>query len=159
LDDEELAVLGIALRAVRQLGGQTLVVAPALARELARLAGRLTSLSRAHTLVRDLARSGRIFLERLRPSLVYGLLDQALDDGVAELGLRLPLELRSGQAHRHDGAQSLAHVVTGHAALEVLEEAIVLRVRGELSGQRGAEAGEMRAALARVDVVGEREDA
>src|SRR5262249_8659330 len=38
LDEEELAILWVALRAVGQLGRQSLVIAPALARQLARLA-------------------------------------------------------------------------------------------------------------------------
>ena len=98
LDDEQLAVLRIALRAVGQLGGQPLVVAAALARELARLAGGLARLGRAHALVDDLAGGGRILLEGLGQLLVDDLLDETLDVGVAELGLGLPLELRIGHA-------------------------------------------------------------
>src|SRR3989338_8095730 len=134
--------------------------APALlARQLARLAGRLARLGGAHDLVGDLARGARVLLERLAQLVVHDLLDQPLHVRVAELGLGLALELRLGQAHRHDGAEPLAHVVARHAALEGLEEAVGLRVGRDRPGHRRAEAGQVRAALARVDVVGEREDA
>src|SRR6185369_12145270 len=93
LDDEELTVLRIALRTVGQLGGQPLVVATALARQLARLPRRFPCLGRPHAFVDDLAGGGRILLERLGELLVDDLLDQALDVCVAELGLGLPLEL------------------------------------------------------------------
>src|SRR5882724_10414211 len=159
LDQEQLAVLRVALRAVGQLGGQALVVAPALARELPGFPGRLSRLRGAHALVDDLARGRRIFLEGLGQLLVHDLLHEALEVGVAELGLRLPLELRIGQPHGDDGAEALADVVAGHPTLERLEVAVLLRVRRELAGERRAEAREVRAALARVDVVGEGEHA
>src|SRR5881397_3659107 len=50
-------------------------------------------------------------------------------------------------------------VVARDAALEVLQEVVALRVARDRAGQRRPEAGEVRAALARVDVVGEREHA
>ena len=51
LDEEELAVLRIALRAVGQLAGQPLVVAmPFLRRQLARLAGGLARLGGPYAL-------------------------------------------------------------------------------------------------------------
>src|SRR6267378_3754026 len=159
LDQEQLAVLRVALRAIGQLGGQTLVVAPALARQLAGLARGLARLSGAHALVDDLARGGGIFLERLGQLLVDDLLHEALEVGVAQLGLRLALELRIGHAHRDDGAEALADIVAGHPALESLQVAVLLRVRRELAGERRAEAREVGAALTRVDVVGEGEHA
>src|SRR5215813_6357821 len=100
-----------------------------------------------------------IFRERFGELVVDDLLDQALDVAVAELGLRLPFELRLRQPHRDHGRQAFADVVSGHPALEALEESVGLRVARERAGQRGAKAGEVRAALARVDVVREREDA
>src|SRR6266850_2456630 len=159
LDQEQLSVLRVALRAIGQLGGQTLVVAPALARQLAGLARGLARLGGAHALVDDLARGGGIFLEGLGQLLVDDLLHEALEIGVTQLGLRLALELRIGQAHRDDGAEALADVVAGHPALEGLQVAVLLRVRRELSGERRAEAREVGAALTRVDVVGEGEHA
>src|SRR4030095_17097080 len=70
LDEEDLAKLRVPLRAIGQLRRQSLVVAPALPGELARLAGGLPSLGGAHTLVGDLARGGRIFLEGLGKTIV-----------------------------------------------------------------------------------------
>src|SRR5205823_2402799 len=127
--------------------------------ELPRLARRLARLRRPRRLVRDLARGGRILFERLGELVVDDLLDEALDVAVAELRLRLTLELRIGDADRHDGAQAFADVVARQAALEVLEEAVGFGVRRDAAGERRAEAGQMRAALARVDVVREGEHA
>src|SRR5262249_51789285 len=150
-DEEDLTELGLALRAVGEFRREPLVVAPALARQLPRLARRLARLRRAHALVRDLPRGRRVFLERFSQSIVDDLLDQTLDLGVAELGLRLALELRVRDAHRHDGRQPFAHVVTRHSALEGLEESLGLRVVRDRPGERRPEAREMGPALARVD--------
>src|SRR5207244_11430126 len=86
LDQEQLAVLGIALRAVGELGGEPLLVAAPLAGELPRLPRRLAGLGRADALLGDLAGRGRVFLEGLGQLVVYHLLDEALDVAVAELG-------------------------------------------------------------------------
>ena len=51
-------------------------------------------------------------------------LDLALDLGVAELGLRLALELRIGQLDADDRGQALADVVAGEVAVGVLEDAV-----------------------------------
>ena len=99
---------------------------PPLRVELARLARRLARLGRPHALVGDLPRGGRVLLERLGEAVVDDLLDEPLDVGVAELGLGLPLELRVGNAHRHDRGQPLAHVVAADVALEALEEPVGL---------------------------------
>ena len=88
---------GIALRAVGELGGQPLVVEALLARQLARLARRLAGLGRPHALVDDLAGGRRVFLEGLGQLVVDDLLDEALDVGVAELGLGLPSNCGSGR--------------------------------------------------------------
>jgi hypothetical protein len=159
LHEEDLAELGIALRAIRELGREPFVVAAALAGEVARLASRLARLRRAHRLVGDLSRGGRVLLERLAETVVDDLLDQPLHFGVPELALGLPLELGIGDADGDHRGEPLAHVVARHVALEALEEAVGLRVVADGAGEGGAEAGEMRAALARVDVVGEGKDA
>ena len=159
LDQEQLAVLRIALGAVGELAREPLVVAAALAGELARLARGLAGLRGADALVGDLARGRRVFLEELGELVVHDLLDEPLDVGVAQLGLRLPLELRLGQPHRDDGRQALAHVVARHGALEALEKPVGLGVRRDPSGHGRAEACEVRAAFASVDVIGEREHA
>src|SRR5207249_3086084 len=130
-----------------------------LAGQLARLAGGLARLGGPHALVDDLPRGGRVLLESLGELVIYDLLDQAFDVAVAELGLGLPLELRLRQPHRDDRGEPLPDVVAADATLEVLEEAVGLRVGRERAGQRGAESGQMCSTLAGVDVVREREDA
>ena len=89
------------------------------------------------------------------------LVDEGLhgagDVGV-ELALGLAFELRLRQLDADDGDQALAHVVAGEVLLHVLEEAELLAGGVDGAGQRGAEAGEVRAAVDGVDVVGEAED-
>src|SRR5262249_47388160 len=77
---------------------------------------------------------------------------------VAELGLGLALELRVAELDRHDGGEALAHVLAGEVLVLLLEFPALARKAVERRGQRGAEAGKVRAALVRVDVVGEGED-
>ena len=88
-----------------------------------------------------------------------GGLDLALDLGVAQLGLGLALELRVGQLDADDRRQALADVVAREVGVVVLEDRVLARVVVERARQRGAEAGDVGAAVDRVDVVGEGEDA
>src|SRR5262249_9280750 len=113
---------------------------------------------RPHPLVRGLPSLRRVFLERLRQSIVDDLLDESLDFRVPELGLGLSFELGIRDPDRNDRGQALAHVVAADVALESLEKPVGLRVAGEGACQRGPEPGEMSAPLARVDVVREREE-
>ena len=53
---------------------------------------------------------GRVLLEPLGELLVGDLLDERADLGVAELRLRLALELRVAQLHRDDRGEALADV-------------------------------------------------
>src|SRR5262245_17999296 len=157
LDEENLAKLRIALGAIRELCREPLVVAPALARQLARLARGLPRLRRAHALVGDLPRGGRILLEHLAQPIVDDLLHEAPHLGVPQLRLGLTLELGLGNAHGHDRGESLTDVVARHAALETLQESLGLRIARDRARQCRAKSREVRAALARVDVVRERE--
>ena len=84
--------------------------------------------------------------------------DEALDRRVAELRLRLALELRVAELDGDHGGETLADVLALELLLLLLQEALVARVAVERARQRRAEAGEVRPALARVDVVRERED-
>ena len=59
---------------------------------------------------------GGVLLEELRKLGVARGLDEAADRGVAELGLRLALELRLAQLHRDDRGQALAAVVAVRAS-------------------------------------------
>ena len=61
---------------------------------------------------------------------VHGRLDEALDAGVAELRLRLPLELRVAQLDGDDGGETLAHVLA-FELLVLLQQLHVLRLAVE----------------------------
>ena len=128
-----------------------------LAREVARLARGRAGLRGGHGLADDRARLLRVLLEELGELGVDDRGDEALHARVAELGLRLALELRVGQLGRDDRGQALADVLAGEVLVLLLELALLARVAVERARQRRAEAGEVRAALVRVDVVGERE--
>ena len=104
------------------------------------------------------AASLRVLLEELGELGVDDGGDEALHAGVAELGLGLALELRVLQLDRDDGGQALADVLAREVLVLLLELALLARVAVERARERRAEARHVRAALVRVDVVGERED-
>ena len=159
LDEEQLCGLGIVDLAVGQTTGEGVALEGTLATcQVSRLARCLAGSSCCDRLVDDLARLRGILLEELREPLVHGLLDETFDPGVAELRLRLPFELWLGQLHGDDGRESLADVLALEVVLLLLQQALVARVLVERRRQGAPEAGQMRAALLRVDVVRERED-
>ena len=86
------------------------------------------------------------------------MLDEAPHTRVPELRLRLTLELRLGELHRDDRGEPLAHVFALEVLLLLLQEVHAARVLVQRARERRLEAGEVRAALVRVDVVRERVD-
>ena len=72
-----------------------------------------------------------------------------------ELVLRLAGELRVRHLDREHAGEALARVLAGEVDLLLLGDAAFARVLVDDAGQRRAEAGEMRAAVALRDVVGE----
>src|SRR6185369_4124871 len=158
LDQEDLGVLGLARLAVGELAGQAAADHRALADEVALLAGRLARAHRQQRLVDDRLRLARVLLEELAELVVDDRLHRALDLRVAELDLGLALEQRVGHEHRDHGREPLAEVLAGRRRLALLDEAFLLRVGVERARERAAEAGEVRAALVRVDVVREAVD-
>ena len=117
LDDVQLAPGRIALLAVGELAGQRQPVERALAEdEVAGLAGGLAGAGGRQALLDDPPAVARVLVEVLGEALGDGGLDLALDLGVAELGLRLALELRLGQLDADDRRQALADVVAGEVA-------------------------------------------
>ena len=100
----------------------------------------------------------RVFLEEDGQLLVHQRLDVALDLGVAELGLGLPLELRLGDLHRDHRGQPLAQVFAGDRDLHVLQQVVGAGVGVHGPGQGGLEADQVGSPLVGVDVVGEGED-
>ena len=140
------------------LPGQRRVLERRLAAgQVARLAGGGAGPGRVDRLEDDPARVGRVLLEELGELAVDDRLDEALDRRVAELGLRLALELRVLELHGDDRGQALADVVAAQVRVLLLQHALLARVGVQGPRQRRAEAGEVRAALVGVDVVGERE--
>ena len=102
--------------------------------------------------------SVRVLLEELGEPRVHRLLDEAAHPRVAQLRLRLALELRVPQLDGDDRAETLADVVAVEVLLLLLQQPLVARIAVQRPRQRGLEAGEVCAALVRVDVVRERED-
>src|SRR3546814_10379509 len=68
--------------------------------------------------------------------------------GGDELVLGLRREFGIGQLDRDDRRQPLAHVVTGQVDLLLLEQPRFVRIGVDRAGQRGAECGHVRAAVA-----------
>ena len=160
LDDVDLALRRVALLAVGQLAGQAAAVEGALAaHQVAGLARGFARPGRVDRLADDPLGDGRVLFEELTELVVDDRLDDALDLGVAELGLGLALELRLRDLDADDRGQPLADVVAADAGvLQVLRQVALGGVGVDGARQRGAEARQVRAALVRVDVVGERED-
>jgi len=156
LDDEELGERGIALLAVGELAGQRAHVERALAPgKLARLARGLAGGGCFHHLGGDLARLRGMLLEPLAELLAHHRFDDRADLGRDQLVLGLRGELGIRNLHRQHAGQALAHVVAGQRDLLPLGDAAFVGVFVHRPGERAAEAGEMGAAVALRDVVGE----
>ena len=107
-DDVDLAQRGIALLAVGELAGQRAAVERALAaHEIARLARRLARPRRVDGLRDDPLGDRRVLLEERAELVVDDRLDDALDLGVAELGLGLAFELRLRDLDADDARSGL----------------------------------------------------
>src|SRR3954466_1083002 len=98
-----------------------------------------------------------MLLEPLAQKLVEDALDDRAHFGGDQLVLRLRRELWVRHFYGEHAGQALAAIVAGEINLLFLREAGALGITGDLSRQRGAEAGEMRAAVALRDVVRKRE--
>ena len=156
LDDEEFGLGGIALLAVSQLAGKRRDIECALAaRELARLARGLARGGGLDDFRHDRARFGGMLLEPCAQLLVDEILDHGADFGGDELVLRLRGELGVRHLDGEHAGQGLARVVAGELHLLLLGDAAVIGVVVDHTGERAAEACEMRAAVALRDVVGE----
>ena len=101
---------------------------------------------------------GGVLFQELRKLLVDDTLDETTDLRVAQLGLRLALELRIPQLHAENRHESLADVLAAEILLFLLEKSLGARVVVDGAGDRRPEAREVRASLVGVDVVRERED-
>ena len=97
-----------------------------------------------------------ILVEEVGETLVDLALDDAAHLAVTELGLDLPFELRVHHLHRDDGGKALANVVPREALIHLFRVFALLEVLIERSRQGAAKAAQVRAALARVDIIDER---
>src|SRR5262249_59332372 len=101
----------VALRAIRELSRERAAVErPLPPRELLRLARRLAHARRLQALHDDATRLGRVFLEVDGEPVVDQCLDAALHLAVAELRLRLALELGLRDLDADHGGEAFAHV-------------------------------------------------
>lgn len=156
LDDEDLALGGVVRLAVGQLARQGRRLQEALAAgEVAGLAGRHARGGRLDGLADDVRGLVRVAVQPVVEVLVDGLLDEGLRLRVAQLGLRLALELRLTQLDRDDRGQTLTDVVTGEVVVLLAQQLLVARVLVDQRGQRRTEALLVRTALVGMDDVGE----
>ncbi len=155
LDDEDLGLRRIALLAVGELARQRRHAERALARHLARLAGGFAGGGRLDDLADDDLGFARMLLEPGGERLVEHALDHRADLGGDQLVLGLGREFGIRHLDRQHRGQALAAVVAGERDLLLAGDAAGLRIAGHLARQRAAEAGEMGAAVALRDVVGE----
>ena len=85
-------------------------------------------------------------------------LDEAVDPRVAELRLRLPLELRVSQLDRDDGGETLADVLALEVLVLLLQQPLLPRLRLSVRVSALRKPDRCEPPSMRVDVVGERED-
>src|SRR5262249_61810555 len=109
---------------------------------LARLARGVAGPCGLDRLLDDLVGLGGMLLEELGQLRVHGLLHHAPHPWVAQLRLRLALELRLAQLHGDDRGEALADVLALAGVLLLLQEALRARVVRQRARERGVEAGE-----------------
>ncbi len=140
LDEVDLAALGVVRLAVGELAGEAAAGHRALAADLARLARRLAGARGVDRLRDDPLALGRVLVEELGELLVHRLLDEGAHPGVAELRLRLALELGLAELDGDDRGEALADVVAFEVVLLLLQLALFARELVDRRRQRGREA-------------------
>ena len=159
LDEEEFGLGRIAFLAVGKLAGERGDIHHPLAPgKLARLAGGFARGGGVNHLLDDRLGVRGIFLEPFGHLVRHQAFERLAHLGRDELVLGLRAELGIGQLDRDDRGQPFAHVVAGERDLFLLQQPRFLGIAVERARQRGAEGGEMGAAIALRDVVGEAED-
>ena len=122
--------------------------APLAAGQFAGLARRLAGLGRLDHLGGDGAGVLRVLLQPGAEHVVDEALHHRADLGRDELVLGLRGELRVRHLHGEEAGEALAAVVARKVDFLAFQEAGAVGVAGHLPGQRTAEAGEVRAAVA-----------
>ncbi|MCY1394010.1 hypothetical protein D9M71_89230 [compost metagenome] len=159
LHDVQFGEGGILLLAVGELAGQAGDIQRALA------AGHFAGLARGFAGtggVDHLADHGLGFVGVLQQEvgevLAHFLFHRGLHLGGDQLVLGLRAEFRVRHLHRDDRSQAFTGIVTGGGDLVLLRQAFGLDVVVQVAGEGGAEAGQVGAAVALRNVVGEAED-
>ncbi len=156
LDDEHLGVGRVAVLAFGELARQRVDVERTLApRQLARLARGLAGGRRLHHLGDDDLGFLGVLLEPGGQLIAHDALHHRLHLGGDELVLGLAGELGVRHLDGQHRGEPLAGVVAGDRHLLLLGDAALVGVLVDDAGERCTEAGEVRAAVALGNVVGE----
>src|SRR5471032_1787323 len=156
LDDVQFAQRRVFFLAVGQLGRQAQAVHDAFAAgQVAGLAGRFARARRFDDLAADDFGVVRFFLQVVGQRLGDDLFDRAAHFGRHQLVLGLRREFRLRHLHGQHAGQAFAHVVAGDFNLGLLGELVLVDVFVDDARHRRAQAGQVGAAVALRDVVGE----
>ena len=156
LDQEQFGLGGVTLLTVGQLAGQGCDVHRALAAgQLARLLGGLARGGGVDHLLHDHLAVRGIFFQPLGHLVRHQAFQGLAHFGTDQLVLGLRREFGIGQLHRHDRGKPFAHILASERNLLLLERTRFFRIAVECAGQRRAERGQMRAAVALRNVVRE----
>ena len=153
LDDIQLRVHWVAVRAIGQFARQAPTRQRRLAHGLAGLAGRFTGARRVERLVQNAFRHGRIRIEVTHQPLVAHRTHDAVHLRRDQLHLRLRLELRIAVLDRDHRRQALAHIVARDLRVLVLQQVVRLRVLVDRPRHRAAEPRQVRPAVGIVNRV------
>ena len=154
LDDEQLRLGRVAFLAVGELAGQGGKIERALAPgQLAGLARGFARQRRLDDLADNLARFGRVLLEPGIEGLADDPLDRRADLGGHQFFLGLGRELGVRHLEREDAGEPFARVFATERDFLLAGDAGNLGVLGDRAGERVAEAGQMRAAVALRDII------
>ena len=156
-DDVNFRFLRVAALAVRQFAGKRSFLKSGLAADhFAGFAGRFPSVGRGHRLVEDCARRRGVFLKIGGEFFPDHVVHEGADFRVAEARLRLALKLSFLDLYADDDGEPLAEIVAAQVFVAVFQNAEFSSVIIHHAGQRALESVLVRAAVRRVDIVGER---
>ena len=157
-DDVKLGQFRIALGTIGQFAGQTAAGERAFADCFAGFARRFARARRGQHLVENPFRDRRVLIEIGHQPVVDDRVHDPVDLGVDELHLGLRFEARIGQLDAEHADQPFAHIVAGNRRVLLFEKVVRLRVLVDGLRQRGAEAGQMRAAVRIRNRIGKRQN-
>ena len=157
-DEVNFAEGWIAFGAVGEFAGQAAARECAFADGFAGFARGFAGACGVERFVDDAFRDGRVGFEEELKLIANDALDDAIDFAVGEFGFGLSLKAWFGNFDRDDGGEAFADVVAGDGWVFFFDETVGLGEIVDDAGERGAEAGEVRAALDVVDRVGVGED-